>query len=185
MQEILVDQERASRAERVIESLNADKLIRTSVSALSEDMQSRLRLVVEPSVADCDSVSGSQAALKQVVSNVLVNAAESIEASGSDLGSLVITAELEDIEGQSMMHLRFVDTGTGIPRDSLDQLFIRGFSTKNREGSGYGLHWSANTLKSLGGWMNAESSGPGKGACFHIYLPAVDSVLVKVTGTEG
>ena len=185
VQEILVDQERASRAERVIESINIDELIRTSVSTLSEGMQSGLRLVVEPSVAEGGSVKGSQAALKQVVANVLVNAAESIETSGSDLGSLVITAALEEIEGQGMMHLRFVDTGTGIPRDSLNQLFIRGFSTKNREGSGHGLHWSANTLKSLGGWMSAESSGPGKGACFHIYLPAVDSVLVKATGTEG
>lgn len=185
VQEILVDQERASRSERVIESLNVERLISASVSGLSTDMQSCLRLVMDASVADSGSVSGSQAALKQVVTNVLVNAAEAIEASGSDLANLAITAELEEVEGQNMMHLRFVDNGVGITTDNLEQLFIRGFSTKQREGSGYGLHWSANTLKSLGGWMTAESSGLGKGACFHVFLPAVDAVPVKVTGTEG
>ncbi len=185
VQEILVDQERASRAERVIESLNVEKLISASVSALSTEMQSGLRLVVDASVMDCGSVSGSQAALKQVVTNILVNAAESIETAGSDLGRLTVTAEREELEGQGMIHLRFVDSGAGISKDDLDQLFIRGFSTKNREGSGYGLHWCANTVKSLGGWMTAESSGVGNGACFHIFLPAVDAVAIKATGTGG
>lgn len=185
VQEILVDQERASRAERVVEALSVEKLLKQCVSALSADMQARLRLVMEPGVAKSGSVSGSQAALSQVVTNILVNAAESIEASGSDLACLRIDAESTELEGQSVTHLSFTDSGAGIASDCLDKLFIRGFSTKKREGSGYGLHWSANTLKSLGGWMTVESSGPGKGACFHVYLPATEQVLQQATGTEG
>jgi C4-dicarboxylate-specific signal transduction histidine kinase len=38
--------------------------------------------------------------------------------------------------------------------------------------SGLGLHWCANSLAGMGGRIVAESAGAGRGAQFHVLLPA-------------
>ncbi len=50
------------------------------------------------------------------------------------------------------------------------KLFRLGFTTK-RNGSGIGLHSSANAAQQLGGSMSFHSEGPGRGAVFTLELP--------------
>jgi signal transduction histidine kinase len=52
----------------------------------------------------------------------------------------------------------------------LSNLFRHGYTTK-RSGSGFGLHSAANFINGIGGTINAESDGVGRGAQFCITLP--------------
>ena len=151
MQEILADQQRFSRSARLIETVDMAALIQDVAAGLTPDFKTALHLEITPSVTEIGLVAGSRAALQQVVANLLINGAESILSAGTAPGCLTVTAEYEELQGQKMVGLRFVDNGGGIDPDHLGRLFERGFSTKNREGSGYGLHWSANTVQALGG----------------------------------
>ena len=185
VQEILADQERFSRSARVIEPVNMDSVIRDAASGLSAEMKVAMRIDIDPSVVETGAVAGARAALHQMVTNLLVNAAESVQAAGSDAGRVTITAAPEEVQGQLMAHLRFTDNGAGIQAEYIDRLFESGFSTKGRSGSGLGLHWSANTVQSLGGRISVESTGPGEGACLHVLLPLAQTLALQATGTEG
>ena len=62
------------------------------------------------------------------------------------------------------------DNGVGVSEEHLSRVFQYGFST--RSGSrGFGLHWSANAAREMGGDLSASSDGPGRGATFVLDLP--------------
>ena len=131
------------------------------------------------------AVVGARAALQQVATNLLVNAAESILSIDIDTGRVIVTAAQEEVQDRLMAHLQIEDNGAGIQPENLEQLFKRGFSTKDRNGSGHGLHWSANTVQTLNGRLTAQSEGVGCGACLHIWLPLAQTSVLQATGTEG
>lgn len=184
VQEILADQQRFSRSARVIEAVDMVAVIKDVEAELSPETRDTLHVEITPSLTEIGTVAGSRAALQQVVANLLINAAESIQSAGTATGRVIVTVEHEDLHGQSMVGLRFADNGGGIDPDHLGRLFERGFSTKNREGSGYGLHWSANTVQALGGQCSAESAGVGSGACIHVLLPLAGNPAQKITETD-
>jgi two-component system, NtrC family, sensor kinase len=183
VQEILADQQRFSRSARVIEPVDMVTVINEAEAGLIPEMKEMLGIKIKHSVAECGAVAGARAALGQVVSNILINAAESILLTAKGPGRVTITAEKKVLQGNSMVELCFEDNGAGISPDHKGRLFERGFSTKNREGSGYGLHWSANTLQTLGGRISAESSGIGAGACMFILLPTAEDLTQEISDT--
>ncbi len=142
-------------------------------------MKELLGLKISDSVAECGSVAGVRAALQQVITNLLINAAESIQSADTRPGRVTVSAEEKIVQGKPMVELCIQDNGGGIDPEHQGRLFERGFSTKNREGSGYGLHWSANTLQALGGQLTAKSSGKGGGASLFVLLPAAENITQK------
>ncbi len=100
--------------------------------------------------------------LQQVFMNLMLNAIEAMRDEG---GELTVKSELQD--GQ----LRFsvTDTGVGLPKEKMDQIFSAFFTTKP-QGSGMGLAISRSIVESHGGqlWASANSGG---GATFHFTLP--------------
>ena len=60
---------------------------------------------------------------------------------------------------------------SGITPENMKQIFSHGFTTKEN-GSGFGLHSCANIMKELGGTIDAQSDGPGRGATFAVEMPA-------------
>lgn len=172
IQQILADQHRFSRAERVIEPVLLAPLVRETVGLLPDALRRVATVELAPELDQVGAVRAARVALQQVVSNLLINAAEAIAAEGDrpQPGRVRVAAEERVVEGRPMVHLRFSDDGIGIPAEDLSRIFDRGFSTKSR-GSGTGLHWSANTIQILGGRLFAESEGLGLGACFNLLLP--------------
>jgi sensor domain CHASE-containing protein len=173
VQQILSDQERYSRATRVLEPVNMEVITREASAMLAPEMQRTMAIQVSPSVSQVGDVLASRVVLQQLVTNLLVNAAESILTSESREGRLVVTGEKVKLDGAPCAHIRFEDNGQGITSEDLKRMFERSFSTKNR-GSGLGLHWSANTVNALKGRLYAESEGPGKGLSMHLILPLAE-----------
>ena len=169
---ILADQEHYSRASRVVEAVDLDEVVRESLKLLAPEIRRAMAVEIEPGVRR--RVLASPVALQQVVSNLVINAAEAIRRAGrrDSEGRLHVSADTERVDGIEMVHARFQDNGAGISPEHLQRIFERGFSTKQQKPSGLGLHWTGNTVTALNGRIYAQSEGAGKGACLHLLLPS-------------
>jgi two-component system NtrC family sensor kinase len=174
VQAALADQQRFSRAERLLEPLSIYRFLRDTLRLLPEPLQAFVQVEIDPALEHAPSVLVARIALQQVVNNLLINAAESIRESGkkADSGRIRIFAAQSSAAGAQQLDLCFQDNGLGIAAETVKHLFEKDFSTKLR-GSGHGLHWSANTMSAMGGRILAESAGLGQGACMHLLLPLV------------
>lgn len=117
-------------------------------------------------------VEGFPAELRQVATNVMVNA---IEAAGSR-GAVRIRLEgapAEELRGAGAL-IEVADTGSGIQEGAESKLFQPFFTTKGENGTGLGLWVSMGIVQKHGGMMRLlnchEKEYPG--ACIRIYLPA-------------
>lgn len=77
----------------------------------------------------------------------------------------------------SALRIDFSDTGSGITKELLAQLFLDFVTTKgSAEGTGLGLSISRRNIQKHGGKIWAESEGKNKGATFHIELPIANDL---------
>ena len=113
---------------------------------------------------DLPPVIGSPQQLKQVFLNLVINAAQAVDAEGS-----VLVATRRD--GDSVV-VSVADDGCGIPKEHLDRLFDPFFTTKPvGEGTGLGLGISHQIVQRHEGEIEVESE-PGAGSVFRVRLPA-------------
>ena len=173
VQKILADQERASRAARVLEPVPLAELVRESIELLGDELRREIRIELDASLLAAGQVVGSRVALQQILVNLLKNSAESIRerAVAHGDGRIVLRAAADRREERAMVRLCVTDNGGGFAREIQPRLFQRGFSTKMRSTSGQGLHWCAVTAAALGGHIQIESPGAGQGATVTLWLP--------------
>jgi signal transduction histidine kinase len=101
--------------------------------------------------------------INQVVLNLLVNAAQSIEGKGE--------IRIETRHNDDWVEIAISDTGCGIADEHLSQIFDPFFTTKPvGKGSGLGLNVSYNIIQSHAGTIQVESA-VGSGTTFTIRLP--------------
>jgi len=107
---------------------------------------------------------------KHKVLQILVNVIRNAKYACSELtrGERRVTVRIRATP-QSII-VAVIDSGIGIPRENLQRIFNHGFTTRP-DGHGFGLHSSALAASELGGSLEAESEGPGKGATFTLTLP--------------
>jgi len=168
---IIADQEKHAQVAPVIEKLNLDEVLDEAVLVIPKTDEPEVELELEDLIHDV-SVRAHRVGLLQVMGNLMLNAYESIERSNSDSGRIGVTVCEETIDEKPMVRLVVSDTGCGFDEGTSEQIFQRGFSSKEGHLSGLGLHWCANALAGMGGRIQAESDGPGHGAEFHVLLPA-------------
>ncbi|MCU0961384.1 MAG: ATP-binding protein [Pirellulaceae bacterium] len=123
--------------------------------------------VVESHAAGLPHIRADSEQLKQVLVNLLNNAAEAMPG-GGEL-SISTVADV-DADGAVCVVVRVRDTGHGIPKEIQSRLFEPFFTTK-REGTGLGLCIAANILAAHQGHLVLESSTVD-GTTFAIRLPA-------------
>jgi len=176
VQQILNDQQQLSRAKPVLEALEMQRIIDDAIKFLPDSARNSTSITVDEQIRGIGAVRAARVALQQVVSNLVLNAAEAIaaRADSAEPGRIEVFADIETEDGEVVGHFRFGDNGVGIDPDQIKSIFERGFSTKAR-GSGLGLHWSANTVAAMGGRVFAESAGLGRGATVHLVLPLANS----------
>lgn len=102
--------------------------------------------------------------LEQVLINLVKNAAEATPQGG--------TITLATRREPGWVCLDVVDTGAGIPAESLEEIFIPFFTTK-KEGSGLGLSVCRKIVQDHGGRIEVKSS-LGSGSTFTILLQTPD-----------
>jgi PAS domain S-box-containing protein len=137
------------------------------------------------------AVQVDESQIKQVINNIVLNAKEAMPAGGT------VTVEANNIELGAKdnlplkegryLHLAFTDQGTGIPTEDLPKIFDPYFTTKgmnSRKGQGLGLAICHSIIMKHEGLITVESQS-GKGATFHIYLPAAEQSVPAITGEGG
>jgi signal transduction histidine kinase len=171
VEDIISDQDRHAHSEPVIESLELDDMLGEAVLVIPQRSSPAVRVNLQEKLGEY-RVQGHRVGLLQVLGNVILNAYESIVRSESGSGSISLSAASETIDNQEMIRLVISDTGCGFDDESKNKIFQRGFTSKSGDQSGLGLHWCANAIAAMGGRIQAESTGAGQGAEFHLLLPA-------------
>jgi len=103
-----------------------------------------------------------------ILGNLLENAMEAVLAMPPERRKVWFS--LEEKEGN--LQIKVKDLGNGIPKGLRDQIFISGFSTKNKSNRGYGLPLIKKNIQSLGGELILNSI-EGQGTGFIVNLPKV------------
>lgn len=124
------------------------------------------------------TINGDPAYLKQVFTNLLLNA---LEADQESKENIIIEARNVDTIEENIplkkgryVKITVIDKGIGIPKDRLDKIFDPYFSTKERwakKGMGLGLTICYFIIQRHEGHITIISE-PGKGTTVEVYLPA-------------
>lgn len=118
-------------------------------------------------------VRGFPGEIRQVFSNLVVNAIEAL----GELGRIRIRvrpAHDWSNPGVAGVRVLIADDGPGIPELARRHIFEPFFTTKGERGTGLGLWVSEGIVRKHGGIMRVRSntSGHRHGTCFSIFLPA-------------
>ena len=124
--------------------------------------------VVREEAAGLPRVLADADQLKQVLLNVMDNAAEAMGQGGT---IRVSTAAEAEADGRPMVVLRVSDSGPGMPEEVRRRIFEPFFTTKE-DGTGLGLCIAARIISRHRGRIVLEPAS-GQGTTFAIYIPAV------------
>jgi sensor domain CHASE-containing protein len=169
---ILSDQEKFTNVAPIAESLDIDEVVEEATLVLPQDSSTGVNIDVADELENFRVVA-HRIGLLQVLSNLILNAYESIQRAGTQNGRISLSASDTVIDDAKMVQLTVRDNGTGFEEDVRNKVFQRGYTSKGAgDTTGLGLHWCANAVASMGGRIFADSEGEGRGAEFHVLLPA-------------
>jgi len=131
--------------------------------------------------AENDMVFADYEQMRQVLINLMINAADSIHISeNKEKGSVKLVTEtipgLDNIalQNKPTFKLMVIDNGTGIALQELESIFDPFYTTKEPgKGTGLGLSVSYMIVEQIGGTIIADSE-IGKGTTMIILLPLLD-----------
>jgi len=138
---------------------------RSQLNRLVEEVQALytevpVHLQLDAALPECDF---DVEKMRRVLINFFENSIHSIREKGS--GEITIATSLQE----GAIHLRFEDTGKGIPAERLGKIFEPYFSTK-KHGMGLGLAIVKRIVEEHGGRIDVHSD-EGKGTVFELVLP--------------
>ncbi len=111
-------------------------------------------------------VIGSMAELREVVTNLIMNALDAMPAGGE------LTFEGKCVGDDAVLSVR--DTGEGMEESVVKRIFDPFFSTKKGEGTGLGLSVAYGIIARHNGHIECSST-PGQGTEFRIIMPASET----------
>jgi two-component system, NtrC family, sensor histidine kinase HydH len=126
-------------------------------------------------------VAGDEGLLRQVLLNLVRNAAEAAGASSAH-PLVTVKGELSNSSNESSQRIYIRDNGAGIAPEVLPKLFLPFFTTK-ADGTGLGLAIVQKILLQHGGQVEACNHSSG-GAEFILSLPAIRQVPEAVESKE-
>ena len=122
------------------------------------------KLDVEPDL----HIFGLQGEVRQVFSNLLVNAIDA-----SSKGVIQVRARRRTHNGRPGVSVLIADQGSGIPASVRERLFSPFFTTKESVGTGLGLWVTRGIVEKQGGTIRFRtSSEKPSGTIFRVFLPA-------------
>ncbi len=136
-----------------VTAVDLSGVIERALNMAMNEMRHRARVVL--ALEPVPRVLGTESKLGQVVLNLLVNAAQAIEAGDVENNSITVRTLL-DKHGRPRLEIR--DTGIGIKEEYLRQVFDPFFTTKPvGVGTGLGLSISHRIVSEFGGEIGIES----------------------------
>lgn len=183
----------AGKGKLIAEPLSVNWVVQTMAHLLRASVSKDIRLELEP-CAEPVAIHGDDTQLRQVLLNLVSNAAEAI---GTAVGTIVIRSGVHevttssrerahfagDVDNGRYVYLEVEDTGSGISQADRAKIFDPFFTTKFT-GRGLGLAAVLGIVKGHQGTVQVEST-PGRGSRFRVLLPAIDPSLLPATQARG
>jgi PAS domain S-box-containing protein len=177
----------AGKGKLAAEPLRVNSVVQHMAQLLRASVSKDIRLELEPS-AEPLTIQGDDTQLRQVLLNLVTNAAEAI---GPGVGTIVIRTGMQEVRAGSLQrektrldvasgryaYLEVEDTGGGISEADRVRIFDPFFTTKFT-GRGLGLAAVLGIVKGHDGTVLVDSI-PGQGSRFRVLLPAIDAALYK------
>jgi signal transduction histidine kinase len=157
------------RGETQFQPLDANELVHEVLGIVHGDLVTRAVEVVSELAAALPKIHGDRVELEQVMLNLVVNACEAM-GGGVAPEQRRLTVRTRAVE-DGAVQISFSDCGPGFTPEQYARLFEPFYTTKPR-GLGLGLSISRAIIRTHHGRLWG-SSVPGKGASFHIVLPAL------------
>jgi two-component system, NtrC family, sensor kinase len=147
--------------ENFIKETDLNQCIRSTINIVKNELKYVAQLNLQ--LGDVPPVFCNSQQINQVITNLLVNAAQSIKGKG------IIT--VKTWHEQDQVFFSVSDTGSGIPPEIVKRIFEPFFTTKPvGMGTGLGLTITYDLIRKHHGEISVESE-PGKGSSFTVRLP--------------
>jgi two-component system cell cycle sensor histidine kinase/response regulator CckA len=165
----------AGRRSLAIQALQINAELSAALRLLHATVESKAHLVLELGEG-LPAVGADGFQLRQVVTNLILNALDAMEGKRGTLTLRTEFVRLEAPRGQpygvsagSYVKVTVSDTGSGIRSETCERLFEPFFSTKGA-GRGMGLAAAAGIVRAHHGWLGVEATSP-QGTSFGVLLP--------------
>lgn len=154
-----------SKKDAMTELVDLNGAARGLIAISLNDFQANRVTLRTEYAADLPPVLGDPVQLQQVIVNLLRNANDAMRNVEDRVRRLLIKTEFED---EGYVRLSVKDSGIGISKDGMDQLFNAFYTTKS-DGMGIGLSLSRSIIESHHGrlWVT-RNDGPGVTFSFSI-----------------
>ncbi len=169
----------------IVESVNLVGLVTEMADLLCVSLPKKVALNLD-SMPDLLAIEADSSQIRQVVMNLITNAAEAI---GDKSGLITIhmgfmKADREylsklqwhqELPEGHYAYLEVTDTGCGVTQDALEKIFDPFFTTKST-GRGLGLATVQGIVRGHKGAIQVHSE-PGKGSTFRILFPCAEGAI--------
>lgn len=147
-----------------VQEVNLNELLNETVNFYQGQLEEKKIKVSLNLVKKAPYVKASLNALKQIFSNLIINAQDAMP----DGGALTISTNVID---ERYIECDIADTGCGISDEIMNNIFEPFFTTKEEEkGTGLGLYTVYNIVKGYGGTIDVKSK-VGAGTTFIVKFP--------------
>jgi signal transduction histidine kinase len=168
IKQVVVAQQDIARAGEVREATVTEDLMEQALLlGMPEPEKYGIRVVRE--YAHVPTIMTDRHRVLQILVNVITNAKNAMVEYPANSHCLTVRIGLPT-DRRGSVRFEVTDTGGGITAENLPRLFGQGFTTR-KNGHGLGLHSAAISAKNLGGTLQAQSEGEGRGATFMLNLP--------------
>lgn len=152
----------ASRKGKVEKTkVNVEESINSTLSIVCHELKN---IQVKKNYGNVSNIIANSGQINQIFTNIIVNAAHSIE---HNEGSI----DISTIENRNSVIVKISDNGHGINPRIIRRIFRKGFTTKEEsKGMGIGLYIVKNIIDEHKGQIDVDSVN-GKGTTFTITLP--------------
>jgi len=155
----------ARRMEPRLEDVDVNVTLDQTIGLLENFARTNNIKITKVFAADIPITAGEQSKLQQVFFNLITNA---IDAIGKN-GEIIVESEHKN----SVIQVRIIDNGPGIPKEIQPKVFDPFFTTKQTgKGTGLGLWVCYNIINTMGGSIELRSA-TGKGTTFFVRIPVV------------
>jgi PAS domain S-box-containing protein len=173
----------AGRRSLAVQALELNVELSAALRLLHATVESKARLVLE--LGDTlPPVGADRFQLRQVVTNLILNALDAMEGTRGTLTLRTEPVRLEaprneqyGIAPGSYVKVTVSDTGAGITPDARERLFEPFFSTKGA-GRGMGLAAASGIVRAHRGWLGVDTTS-ARGTSFAILLPVAQESLPR------
>jgi signal transduction histidine kinase len=149
----------------------------TNISDLVDDIiwlyKKRIRdsaILIEKQVDFRGQITCNNGEVRQVLTNIFVNALDAVTVGGKVL--IHVTSDISLSDGRHGVRVSIYDNGPGIPLEIRSQLFTPFVSMKGDQGTGLGLWISKGIVEKNGGSIRFRTStGTRHGTCFSVFIP--------------